>query len=67
MLYQHLRRKEHRYFGSEAMIRHYSHLQPGCFEKHLAAVPDVLAGIAAKSPLKTGDSQRKLLITKLRP
>jgi integrase len=38
--------------GSEAMIRRYSHLQPDCFEKHLAAVPDVLAGIAPKSPLE---------------
>jgi integrase len=38
--------------GSEAMIRRYSHLRPDCFEKHLAAVPDVLAGIAPKSPLE---------------
>jgi hypothetical protein len=40
--------------GSEAMIRHYSHLRPDCFEKHLAVVPDVLAGIAPKSPLEKG-------------
>lgn len=38
--------------GSEAMIRRYSHLRPDCFEKHLAAVPDVSAGIAPKSPLE---------------
>jgi hypothetical protein len=37
--------------GSEAMIRRYSHLRQDCFEKHLAAVPDVSAGIAPKSPL----------------
>jgi integrase len=40
--------------GSEAMIRRYSHLQLGCFERHLAAVLDVLAGIAPKSPLENG-------------
>ena len=38
--------------GSEAMIRWYSHLRPDCSEKRLAAVPDVLAGIAPKSPLE---------------
>jgi integrase len=38
--------------GSEAMIRRYSHLRSDCFEKHLAAVPDVLAGIAPKIPLE---------------
>jgi hypothetical protein len=34
------------------MIRRYAHLRPDCFEKHLAVVPDVLAGIARKSPLE---------------
>jgi hypothetical protein len=38
--------------GSEMMIRRYAHLRPDCFEKHLAVVPDVLAGIAPKSPLE---------------
>jgi hypothetical protein len=41
--------------GSEAMIRCDSHLRPDCFEKHHAAVPDVLAGIARKSPLEKRD------------
>jgi site-specific recombinase XerD len=52
--------------GSDAMIRHYSHVRPDCFEKHLAAVPDVLAGIAPKAPWKRGDLQRKLLKTRMR-
>jgi hypothetical protein len=38
--------------GSGAIIRRYSHLWPDCFEKHLAAVRDALAGIAPKSPLE---------------
>ncbi len=40
--------------GSETMIRRYSHLRPDCFERYLAAVLDVLAGIAPKSPLENG-------------
>jgi hypothetical protein len=38
--------------GPEAIVRRYSHPRPGCFEKDLAAVPDVVAGIAPKSSLE---------------
>lgn len=38
--------------GSEAIVRRHSHPQPGYFEKDLAAVPDVVAGIVPKSSLE---------------